>query len=271
MASVALRRRSMLIALGAIGLMAMPLLAGAAPLPSSTTTPTGFLRFCAEAQITIANIDTAKLVENGGQFQIANTAYRDESDFVFSKSAVSTSAKKILTTSYVQYEDGSSTAQKLIRCKMRTGESLNKGAWPSGAGYGTGRFVVEPSWGFGSAGNGLSTSPNTDGTCQQINQTTLTNVWGSLSSGQKASAAYNPDNSTIVTDTDTVVGVGPSWTPPVAAVTVSGGIAHIPSRALVATTSGNASVAPYFEGAHYCTLVAPDFLRRVILGQVAPS
>ncbi|KGA12081.1 MAG: hypothetical protein GM44_0720, partial [actinobacterium acAMD-2] len=35
--------------------------------------------------------------------------------------------------------------------------------------------------------------------------------------------------------------------------------------------NSNSSTAPYFEGAHYCTLVAPEFLKRVLLGEVSPS
>ena len=271
------RRRLTIVLLGIIAILAVPALSGAAPIPGTIVTPTGFFRFCAEGQIGIANIDTSKLVENGGDFTITGTVYKDESDFVLSKSAVVTSAKKISTTAYVQYENNDLTKPKLIRCKMRTGESLNKGNWPAGTTFGNGRFVVEPAWGFGSAGDGLSTSPSTDGTCQTINQNTIDSVWGSLTNTQKNAAPYNPTASnlpgasanTLVTVADTVVGVGPSWTPPVAAINTNGAVAEIGSRALVANS--NSSTAPYFEGAHYCTLVAPEFLKRVLLGEVSPS
>ena len=102
-------------------------------------------------------------------------------------------------------------------------------------------------------------------------------MWGSLTNTEKNAAPYNPTASnlpgasanTLVTVADTVVGVGPSWTPPVAAINTNGAVAEIGSRALVATS--NSSTAPYFEGAHYCTLVAPEFLKRVLLGEVSPS
>ena len=169
------------------------------------------------------------------------------------------------------------TQPKLLRCKLRTGESFTAGAWPNGSTNNSGRFVVEPAYGFGSAGTGLSTNPSTDQQCRVVNQATIDNVWGSLSNGQKNSAVYNPTASnlpsananTLVTVADTVVFDGPSWTPSVAAITTSGSVAQVGSRALVANS--NSTGNPRFEGAHYCTLVAPDFLKRVILGQVAPS
>ena len=116
------RRRLTIVLLGITAILAVPALSGAAPIPGTIITSTGFFRFCAEGQIGIANIDTSKLVENGGDFTITGTVYKDESDFVFSKSAVVTSAKKISTTAYVQYENNDLTKPKLIRCKMRTGE-----------------------------------------------------------------------------------------------------------------------------------------------------
>jgi len=271
------RRRLAVVLAGLLGLVMLPAISGAAPIPGTTTTTTGFFRFCAEAQIPIANIDTSKLVENGGVFSISGNPLKDLNDFIFSKSAVSTSANKILTTQWIQYTDAGQTQPKLLRCKFRTGESLNQGAWPPAAPNNGGRFAVERVYGFGAAGNGLSTNPATDQQCRVINQSTIDSVWASLSPGEINSALYNPTNAatpnaaanTLVAVPDTVVFDGPSWTPPVGAITLNGAVAELRSRALLAPTnfSGNAR----FEGAHYCTLAAPEFLKRVILGQVAPS
>ena len=271
------RRRLTVVLLGIIAALAIPALSGAAPIPGNTRTPQGFVRFCADAQETIANVDSAKLTENGGDFTIKNSLYKSLDDFVLSKSSVTTTTKKINDSQWTLYEDAQQTQPKLLRCKLRTGESFTAGAWPNGSTNNSGRFVVEPAYGFGSAGTGLSTNPSTDQQCRVVNQATIDNVWGSLSNGQKNSAVYNPTASnlpsananTLVTVADTVVFDGPSWTPSVAAITTSGSVAQVGSRALVANS--NSTGNPRFEGAHYCTLVAPEFLKRVILGQVAPS
>jgi len=254
----------------------LPALAGAAPIPGTTTTSSGFFRFCAEAQIPIANIDTAKLVENGGEFTTGATLYRSEADFVSSKSSVVTASKTIQTTQWTQYTDVNQTQPKLVRCKFRTGESLDQGAWPNGEGNNGGRFDVEPTFGFGPAGAGLSTNA-VDQPCEVINATTISNVWASLSPTEKNQALYNPTGTatanaapnTLVTIADDMKASGPAWTPPVPAVILNGSVLEVQSRALlVPSTIINLA---RFLGAHYCTLVAPEFLKRVILGQAAPS
>jgi hypothetical protein len=271
------RRRLTIVLLGITAILAVPALSGASIVPNETTTPNGFFRFCAEAQATIANVDETKLISNGGNFTIFNTVYKSENDFVFSKSSVNTSTKRINTSQWTLYTDSAQTQPKLLRCKLRTGESFTAGNWPNGSSNNSSRFVVEPVFGFGSAGTGLSTNPSTDQTCEVVNQQTIDNVWGSLTNTQKNSALYNPTNSnlpgasanTLVTVADTVVSDGPSWTPDVAAISTSGPVAQVGSRALVATSNSTGNAR--FEGAHYCTLVAPEFLKRVLLGEVSPS
>jgi len=271
------RRRLTIVLLGIIAIIAVPALSGAAIVPGDTTTPSGFLRFCANAQTTIANVDNARLTTNGGDFTIFNTVYKSLDDFVYSKSSVSTSTKRVNTSQWTLYTDLEQTQPKLLRCKLRTGESFTAGNWPAGSSNNSGRFVVEPVFGFASAGIGLSTIPSTDQTCRVINQQTIDNVWASLSTSNKNAAVYNPTGSnllgananTLVTVPDTVVSDGPSWTPEVAAVSTSGSVAQVGSRALVATSNSTGNAR--FEGAHYCTLVAPEFLKRVLLGQVSPS
>jgi hypothetical protein len=268
----------------AAALLLVPSLSGAAPLtPTQTFTAEGFFRFCAEAQLDIANIDPTKLVENGGAFSVRGTIYRtteDEltatSDFVLSKSAVNTAAQAILVTQWTKYRDAAFTEPELIRCKLRTGESLAKGPWPPGSPNNGGRFAVEPVFGFGASGVGLSTDPLNDAPCSTVNQRTIANVWANLSPAQQQSAPFNPTGlatagaaaNTLTVVPDDVTFIGPDWTPPVEAYRVNGATLEVPSRSLIAPSlsSGNSRL----EGAHYCTFIAPELLRDILLSQVTP-
>lgn len=277
-------RRPLLAAGLAVGLLLIPSLSGAAPLtPTETFTAQGFFRFCAEAQLDIANVDPAKLVENGGTFSVRGTIFRTTeteltatSDFVLSKSAVSTVGSAVLVSQWTKYRDAAFTEPELIRCKLRTGESFAKGPWPPGSVNNGGRFAVEPAFGFGASGVGLSTDPNNDAPCSTVNARTILNVWANLSPSEQDAAPFNPTGlatttaapSTLKVVPDDVTFVGPDWTPPVEAYRVNGATLEIPSRSLVAPSlsSGNARL----EGAHYCTFIAPELLLAILLGQVTP-
>ena len=85
---------------------------------------------------------------------------------------------------------------------------------------------------------------------------------------QKAASPYTPEGAdpTIVTTPDVQATSGPQWltnTPP---LTISGDTLQVNSRALISPT-GNSLAR--FDGAHYCTFVAPEYLRDVLLGERA--
>lgn len=266
------RRSAAWVATGGIALLMLPGVSGAAPLTSATVLePIGFFRFCAESQVDIANIDQAQLTENGGDFTITSVIHDAESDFISSKSRVSTGAKTIITTQYTAYRDAGRTQPELIRCKYRTGESLSAGPWPAGSANNSGRFAVEPVWGFGPVAATLSTNPSQDQTCADVNQRTIDNVWGSLTPGQQLASPYTPEppTPTLVTVPDIVVGDGPNWLAPIPALTLNGSVLQAPSRALIVPTG--ISSTPRLEGNHYCTLVAPEYLRDVLLGTATVS
>lgn len=257
----------------AVGVVVLtPTLAGAAPLAfEDYAKPAGFLGFCSDAQVDVANINESVLRSKG--FSITSTVYDDEAEFVLSKSAVGVDDKTIITTSYVEYADGDRVEPKMYRCKLRTGESLTAGAWPNGADNNGGRFAVEPYFGFGSAASGVSTSSE-DQPCRVVNERTIANVWDSLTNAQQNAAPFSPEGDpedrTLVAVDDDVVGSGPEWTSSTEPVVVADDgeedVLQVGSKSLV-VPSGSAGV-PRFEGAHYCTLVAPHHLRDILLGDV---
>lgn len=261
------RRRWTAVA-AVIGVLAMtPTLAGAAPLTAADyDRPAGLLGFCADAQVDVANVNESAMRSAG--ISITSVVYDDWDDFVLSKSAVDADAKQIVTTAHVQYRDRARVRPQMYRCKLRTGESIAKGAWPGGAANNEGRFAVDPRYGFGRAARNVSSS-NQDQPCRVVNERTIDNVWDSLTGRQRAAAPFSPEGRgserTLVTTADEVVGSGPAWTASVAPVRRVGDVLEVGSRALVVPTG---TAAPRFEGAHYCTLVAPQHLRDILLGDV---
>jgi len=271
------RRRVAVVLVGLLGIVMLPALAGAAPLTSANiTSPQSFFRFCAEAQLDIANIDEAVIL--GKNISIGGAIFTDFTDFVYSKSGVRVSGNKaILTSTWYEYLDLAKTKELAVRCKMRTGESLTAGAWPPGSPNNSDRWVVDPFFGFGNTvGAGLSTNP-LDQPCSAVNQRTINSVWSSLNAGQKDAAPFNPTGTatasaaanTLITTPDVTTSDGPTWTQQFPAVTLNGAVLEVPSKGLVVNSGIN--VNPRFEGAHYCTFVAPTYLKAVLLGQEVVS
>jgi hypothetical protein len=267
------RRRVAVVAAAVAAVVAVPALSGAAPLtPAEKLEPIGFFRFCADAQLAIANLDEGALTTEG--ISVGGTLYAEFDDFVLSKSSVrTTSPKAILTTTWYDFADAGETEPSLIRCKMRTAESLDEGAWPVGSANNEGRFAVDPAYGFGaSVGAGLATSP-LDQPCSVVNQQTIDDVWSELTPSQRDDAPFNPTGSatsgaaanTLVTTPDVIAASGPAWTQPQVPAVVNGSTLEVPSLALRVPTGGAGGNAR-FEGANYCTFIAPTYLRDLLLG-----
>ena len=148
-----MRARWLAAAAGAAAITAVAVAqAGAGPLTAADVgTPRGAFRFCAEAQVDVAKIDRAALAAAG--LSVGGRWFSDYNDFIASKSAADPAAGEIVTTQYVEYRDAGRTQPKQYRCKFRTGESLNEGAWPAGSeNQADPRFQVPPYFGFGPAG-----------------------------------------------------------------------------------------------------------------------
>lgn len=237
---------------------------------TTIATPRGFFEFCRDKQLDIAGINPATLATAG--IAITNTIYdnvpgqpntdqalnKGWDGFVLGKSGVlSVSAsKQILVTQYVEYSDTAKTKPVQIRCKMRTGESLNRSDFQ----HLDDNTVTTTPWGFGPG-----TAAGPEATCAVINQQTVTNVDTLIGAGSRV---FLP--SQVVVDPDVLAAIGPAWTTPFDALQVvtSDGKLHVRAKALVAasTIPGNLD---RFGGAHYCTSVAPEYLRDVITGSVS--
>jgi len=264
------RHRLLAAAIGVLALGLTPVMAGAAPLTSADYgKPVAFYRFCAEAQLDVANMDADAMAAPGVGITIGGTIYDDFDAFVLAKSAVSISDRKVLVAQYIDYTDEERTMPKTHRCKLRTGESLAEGAWPAGSANNSGRFAVDPHYGFGSLAEGISTAA-VDLPCSVVNQQTVTNTWDGLSAEQQQDAAeFDPDGATprLVVGDDAMVGTGAEWTQPFEPVTDDDGTLKVVSRPMV-VPSDTPEGPPRFRAAHYCSLVAPEYVRAIMLGDV---
>jgi len=265
-----MRRRSGIAAILAASLVATGVgvaVASGSWTEATIATPRGFFEFCKDKQLDIAGINPATLATNG--IAITNTVYDNVAGqpnndqalnkgwdaFVLGKSGIFSSGitKQILVSQYVEYLDSAKTQPSQIRCKMRTGESLNRNDFQR---LDDGTVTTTP-WGFGPG-----TAAGPEATCAVINAQTDTNVDTLIGAGARVFAPGD-----VVVDPDVIAAIGPAWTTPFDALQVvtADGKLHVRAKALVSpsTTPGNLD---RFGGAHYCTSVAPEYLRDVITG-----
>jgi hypothetical protein len=253
------RRRLLGVVAAATALVLSPALAGAAPLTANDYgKPVAHFRFCAEAQLDVAGIDVPAM--ELAEISIGGVIYEDYDDFVESKSSVQVSPTNVIEVRQrVEYVDGMPT---MYRCKLRTGESIDEGAWPLGAENNGGRMDVDPHYGFGAAADGVA--DETPQACSTVNERTIDNVWDSLTQPQQESAEYVPGVN-LANGPDQVAFTGPGWLTAPAPYVLEGGVLTVQSRSLVVPTG---TAEPRFEGAHYCTFIDPEYLRALILGDV---
>jgi hypothetical protein len=252
-----LRRLSLITALGvamAVGLVATP--ASAAP---------SLAEICATTQSDLALIDQEAFDAAG--LSIVDETFDTFDDFVLSKSGVDPSTGEILTTSYAEFDPDDPSIIKQIRCKARSGESLDQGAWPPGSTNNSPGFERPEFFGFGDAATGVSGGK---GTCRTVNDRLVDEVWSSLSPEQQAASAFSPEDGTLVTVPDQEEFIGPLWTSAFEPVEIVDGVLRVRAKSLYAPTTDQSGIGPRFLGAYYCTLVGPDFLAALIAENSAP-
>jgi hypothetical protein len=165
---------------------------------------------------------------------------------------------------------------------MRTRGSITAGAWPEGSENNSAGFERPPYYGFGSEGSALLDPGfvQTDATCEAVNRRTITSVWDALTPGEQASSAFRPDNSTLVASPDAVATSGPGWTNTInlggtgfiEPLVNDSGVLKARASRLFVEWNETVTIGPRANGAFYCSLVAPEYLRDVLRGDAtAPS
>ncbi len=190
-------------------------------------------RFCSEAQRLI----TASRVP------AANTVYTDRDAFVSSKA----SARPLETRQYGAYEDEARTRLKMVSCKMKTADHIRTeyGADQAGA----------------------------DESCASINQRSLDAVLATLTRAERRRLKFGGKAGRIVVEPDQVVDNGGDWLKPFALAWIdAAGALHLSAKGMNKgwLDPRYSSADPRFRGVRYCHLAAPEYLRRLVLGDATP-
>jgi hypothetical protein len=112
-----------------------------------------------------------------------------------------------------------------------------------------------------------------DESCALLNQRTLDAVLGSLTRAERRRARFGGAAGRIVVDADLVVDNGGDWLEPFAIARLEpDGALHLQAKGMnkgwLDPRYANAEVQ--YRGVRYCHLVAPEYLRRLVLGDATP-
>ena len=219
-------------AFGSVATCALLACATTSPTPRADRPDpvTAVASFCTEAQRAIA----------GTTLEARNIVHRDYDAFVTSKPAV----RPLETQQYNWYLDAAQTQLRMISCKMKTTDHLRTE-------YGADRATLE-------------------GSCALLNERTLQAVTGAFSRSKRGGLRFDGGRR-VVFDPDETTTQGPEWLKPydIAYLDVSGAL-HVKSKGMRNDWLDPriADRPPRFRGTRYCHLIAPDYLRRLLLGEV---
>jgi hypothetical protein len=189
--------------------------------------------FCAWAQQVIAGTSLLATV----------VTQRDYEDFVASKASTEPLTVQQHWSNHV---DGPGSLARVVSCKMKTAERINH-AHPLLAQEG------EPA----AAG---------DQSCDAVQRAMLAEVLNSIPRSELKVPADK-----LRVDTEEQTFIGPMWLKPWPFQPLSRddeGILHLQSRALYVPHSWFIPMPDRFKGTYYCHLVAPDFLKAVLRGDL---
>jgi hypothetical protein len=167
-----------------------------------------------------------------------NVVYDDLDAFVKSKAT----PKPLVTRQFVHYEADDPEMPKMISCKLKSADHLNF------------------EYGAGSAGH--------EGTCRSVNGLTLERVRAARGNSGSPYGVFT----NVELDPDEVGPSGVVWLKPYTMVRVDeNNILHIMSKALYVSWHDERflEMPARFRGTHYCHLIAPSYLRRLLDGEVA--
>lgn len=200
---------------------------GGAPASSNPRLTTND-RFCpdAQAQVSMTSVPAISVV------------FTDFDEFVKSKPR----PRPLETDQYVWHEDAARTRPKMISCKMKT----------------TDHIIAE--YGPGASGGNVS--------CAAVNQRTVELVLGSLTRAERKRLKFDGGRR-IAYDEDLLTTDGPVWLAPFPVLYVAAdGTLRVKSKSMKNDWNDPklAKADVRVRGTRYCHLVAPEYLKRVLLG-----
>ena len=167
-----------------------------------------------------------------------NVVYADLDAFIKSKAA----PKPLVTRQFIHFDEQRPAMPRMISCKLKSADHLNT------------------AHGAGTAGN--------EGACQSVNRLTLERVRAARGDPERPSGVFDD----VVIDQDETGPSGVVWLKPYRMVRATdANILHIKSKALYVSWHDERflNMPARFRGTHYCHLIAPSYLRRLLDGEVA--
>lgn len=189
-------------------------------------------QFCIAAQAHIT----------GSKVTAVNSAYTDYQAFLDSKPA----PRPLATRQYVWFEDAARNQPRMISCKMKTADH------------------IRDEYGADQVGD--------DTSCAAVNALTLQAVLNSQTRAERGRLKFDAGRR-VVFDPDVVTHSGQVWVEPFALLEMApDGALHVKSKGLKNDWLDPrfAKQEPRFRGTRYCHLVAPEYLKRALLGDVTP-
>ncbi len=186
--------------------------------------------FCTEAQQIIS----------GTSLRSENVLHLEKPAFASSKP----SARPLRTEQFIAYEDEARTQPKIISCKMKTSDHLATEYGPE--------------------------STRGEGLCADINRATVDRVLKSMTRAERRRLQFNRGTQ-IVYDPEERTTDGSVWLAPFPLTAVdAAGTLHIRTRSMRNDwlDPALAQAPARFKGTRYCHLIAPQYLARLLRGDV---
>ena len=186
---------------------------------------------------------TAQAITSGSAVVPEVVIHSEYDAFVKSKPV----ARPLQLEQYVWYADAAHQQPRMVSCKMKTAD----------------HFKAE--YGADAAGSEAS--------CAAINERILQSVLAHMSRSARQHLRFNAARD-VLFDADFVTNDGPIWLAPFAMIYADPqGRLHLKSKGMQNDwLDPRYLTAPVkFRGTRYCHLVAPQYLARVLTGEVAPD
>ena len=206
--------------------------AGCASQPAQIAGSPPLREFCLEAQRVIVRTDVTP----------ALILHTDFDAFVKSKAAI----EPLTIQQYIWYEDDDPARPVMVSCKLKSADHLNE-AFGAGTAAGNGR-------------------------CQDMNRLTWDRVRATLGGVDVGQVVFDPAEE--VRNTENPGMTGPDWLKPYAMTSRDeAGVLQLRSKGFRVdwTDPQFAAMPGRFRGVQYCHLVAPEYLARLLTGQVQPG
>ena len=201
--------------------------------------------FCEEAQALLANTDAEAI----------NVVHDDFDSFVQSKALPWAEVGPFpgndgpLTiqqyVTYGSYSTGNRGYPEIISCKTKGADAL--------------------------VALGVDVDAGPQGTCQDVNEATVEAVFASLTNYERRNLAFDEDE--VVIEPDDVDYTGAYWLTPWpydVAYTEDDDLLHIRAKSLPVTHDFPYQMPGQYMGVYYCHLIAPEYVRALVTGELLP-